>query len=134
MSSTSYAGLKDNPEAYKLQEEMVALFKRVRHHFTHSDFYALTEQHYSREKWTGWQFFSPETQTGVLQFFRNNAAPEETLNVKLRALCPCATYVFENGRTGEKVEISGETLLKDGWTEKLNKRQASLWIYWKKTV
>ena len=121
--------IHDRPEAVRLQKEMVALYKRVCHHFTHDDFYALTPHHCSRERWTAWQFDSPEAGNGILQFFRNNNAPEETLTVTLRGLSPDARYLLENGRTGEKREMTGTAAMTEGFTEKLEKRHASLWIY-----
>lgn len=129
MSIKHYRGVADKPEVVKRQKEMIALYKRVRSHFTHDDFYALTEQHASREKWTAWQFNRPESGEGLLQFFRNNAAPEESLTVKPRGLCPDSKYLFENGRTGEKRELTGEAAMNEGFTEALCKRRASLWIY-----
>jgi len=121
------------PEIIQREREMVALHKRVRHSLR-DDFYALTEAHCDRMKWTAWQFNSPEKGDGMIQFFRNNGAPEESLTVSLKGLCPCATYIFENGRTGERIEMTGEEAMTKGFTESLEKRHASVWTYMAKRV
>jgi hypothetical protein len=120
------------PGAVRRQREMIALYKRVRRHFTHSDFYALTPAHWDRTKWVAWQFYCPEDGEGALQFFRHNGAPEDRLTVRLQALKPEAVYEFEDGRSGEKREMTGREAM-DGFTQFFPKpRMASVWIYHEK--
>ena len=128
MTVTNAAVIGDRPELLERQRKIAALCKRARRHLR-DDFYPLTPQHCDRARWSAWQFYSPERGDGILQFFRNNAAPEASLTVRLRGLRPEAVYRFENGMTGETLELTGASAMDEGFTERLEKREASLWIY-----
>ncbi len=128
MSITNIVTLADKPEVLERQKKIVALYKRIRHHLR-DDFYTLTAQHCDRTQWSAWEFYSPERKDGIVQFFRNNGAPEESFTARLHGLCPRTVYRFENGMTGETVELTGAAAMEEGFTEKLGKREASLWIF-----
>ncbi len=128
MSITNISVIGDMPGVPERQEKFVRLYKRIRHHLR-DDFYTLTPQHCDRTKWSAWQFYSPERGDGILQFFRNNASQERSFTGKLHGLDPEAVYRFENGLTGETLEMKGVEAMETGFTEKLGKREASLWLY-----
>ena len=128
MSTPALCNCGGDPEIIQRFRDMVALFKRVRHHMR-DDFYALTEPHTSSSKWSAWQFHSPEREDGMLQFFRNSTTEQPSLTVHLRGLTEDAVYIFENGRTGETIRVSGRDAMEKGFTETLEKRRASLWTY-----
>jgi alpha-galactosidase len=114
---------------YALAGKMIAIWRRISDLILYGDYYPLTPFHRSAEKWVAWQFDCPETGCGLVQGIRLPASPEETFTIHLKGIHPDAMYFFENPETGETRDISGATLIHDGFTFELPKRSGAIWLY-----
>jgi alpha-galactosidase len=82
--------------------------------FYYGDYYPLTSYTQDRSAWLAWQFDRPELGDGMVQVFRRDASPYESLRVTLRGLDPDAVYTLTNlGVPGSK-DVSGRELLEKG--------------------
>ncbi len=61
--------------------EAVAVFKQIRH-YLHKDFWGLFPLPKDRNAWDGWQFHDPDTQSGLLFFFKLRDSEADTQTVK----------------------------------------------------
>jgi alpha-galactosidase len=114
---------------YALMKRMIAIWRRAADLMLNGDYYPLTPFHRTAEKWVARQFDRPEAGRGFIQGIRLPACPEESLVVHLEAISPDVTYLFENPETGEVRELSGQAVLRDGFTFALARRQAAIWFY-----
>jgi hypothetical protein len=110
-------------------KRMIAIWRRAADLMLSGDYYALTPSHRTAEKWVARQFDCPEAGRGFIQGIRLPACPEESLVVHPEAISPDATYLFENPETGELRELSGQAVLRDGFTFTLARRQGAIWFY-----
>jgi len=114
---------------YPLAVRLFDLWRRASDFFLHGDYYPFTPFNPSPAAWVAWQFDRPETKSGLIQGIRFPKAPDETLTVAMKGLCPDATYCFENPESGETKEIAGSVLARDGFTFALQARSAAIWFY-----
>ena len=64
-----------------------------------------------------------------IQGIRLPDSPRETWTAHLKAIDPAARYVFMNAETGERREIGGEALAREGFTLALPPRNGVIWFY-----
>lgn len=114
---------------YALAGKMIAVWRRAADMLLYGDYYPHTPFHRSVEKWVVWQFDSHERGEGFIQAIRLPLAPEDTITIRPKALCEDALYVFENGETGEAIELTGKTLIRDGFKITCPSRNAAIWFY-----
>ena len=92
----------------------------------YSDYYALTAWSRGESDWRGWEFYSPETQTGFFEFFRPEKAEQQTMRVKLKGLEPDVSYTVRNMDTGEIIKATGRELTETGFELELSARSTAL--------
>ena len=114
---------------YALARRMIDLWRRASGLLLYGDYYPHTPFHRSAREWVAWQFDSPETGCGLVQGIRLPACPEETITIHPKGIRPEATYFFENAETGETRTISGEELIREGFTLALPARSGAIWFY-----
>jgi len=131
MAPMMFASLDIRRDDYDfgLGVKMIGIWRRASDIILHGDYYPLTPFSKSNEKWLVWQFDIPETGKGLIQGIRFANCPDESITVYPKAICSDRTYAFENPETLEIIEISGSTLIQDGFTFKLPKRSAAIWFY-----
>jgi alpha-galactosidase len=114
---------------FALIKTMLAIWRRAADLMLRGDYHPLTPIHRTARKWVARQFDCPEEGVGFIQGIRLPLAPEKKLTVRPRTFRPEATYLFENQESGEKRELSGRALLRDGFTFVLPKREGAIWFY-----
>jgi alpha-galactosidase len=112
-----------------LAHRMVAIWRRAIELVLRGDYYPLTPFSTAADRWVAWQFDVPETGQGLVQGIRLAACPAERLRVTLHGLRPDATYALENQETGERRELSGSSLLSEGFTFEQPRRSGAIWFY-----
>jgi alpha-galactosidase len=78
------------------------------------DYYPLTSYSIENSTWIGWQFNTPEKGEGVVQMFRRDQSPYESIRVKLHDLEPGAVYTLTNIDVAGTTETTGRELLEKG--------------------
>jgi len=114
---------------YDLAGEMIAVWRRAADLLLYGDYYPHTPFHRSDREWVAWQFDCPETGQGLVQGIRFPASPQETLTVFPKGVCAEATYRFEEAETGEIRKVTGQDLVKRGFTLALAARSGAIWFY-----
>ena len=98
----------------------------------YSDYYPITKWSDTATDWRGWEFYDSETGKGVLQLFRPENASESEIVCKLYGLEPEATYRLKDADSGLTVEVSGASLMNDGYKVTLNEVRSSAFVYMEK--
>jgi alpha-galactosidase len=114
---------------YALARKMIAIWRRASILILHGDYYPHTPFHKNAEKWVAWQFDNPEAGCGLLQGIRFPASLDETLTIIPKGFREDVMFTFENPETGEIRDISGEVLIRDGFTFTLPPRSGAIWFY-----
>lgn len=87
------------------------------------DFYPLTTWTRDNLHWIAWQFDRPEEKCGIIQVFRRESSPYESINLKLREINPHATYKFEDiDNPGSHIEMHGSDIIKNGFTVRIQEQ------------
>jgi alpha-galactosidase len=114
---------------FALAAKMIGVWRSVAETMLHGDYYAHTPYHKDATQWVAWQFDQPEAGAGFVQGIRLPASSAETLSVHLKGIDPTATYLFTNLESGERREMAGATLVRDGFMLALPPRQGVIWTY-----
>ena len=114
---------------YESVKRMLGIWRRAAELMLAGDYYPLTPIHRTAEKWVARQFDCPETGRGFIQAIRLPACPEETLLARPQAIRPEAVYLFENPESGQTRELTGDAVLRDGFSFALPKREGAIWFY-----
>ncbi|RPJ48775.1 MAG: hypothetical protein EHM21_07530, partial [Chloroflexi bacterium] len=114
---------------FALAVKMIGIWRRAAETLLNGDYYPLTPFSKSAEKWVAWQFDIPESRQGLVQGIRLAECPGESITVSPKGVFPECMYCFENPETGQRLEISGRDLARDGFTFTLPKRSAAIWLY-----
>lgn len=131
MAAMLFATLDIRRDDYNFEtaRRMIAVWRSAADLLLSGDFYARTLFHRDAGQWVVWQFDRPEAGCGFIQGIRLPASPDETWTAHLKAIDPAARYVFMNAETGERREIAGEPLARDGFTLALPPRSGVIWFY-----
>lgn len=114
---------------YALAKKMIAIWRRASGLILYGDYYPHAPFHRNAKEWVAWQFDCPEKGCGLVQGIRFSESPEATLTIHPKGICPGAMYFFENTETGETRDISGEDLIRAGFTFSLPARSGAIWFY-----
>ena len=93
--------------------------------FYYGDYYPLTPYSLDKNAWIAWQFDCPEQGEGVIQAFRRDDCPEESLRAKLGGLDASARYAVTDLDTGAVIEKAGRELMETGLSISLKERPAA---------
>lgn len=114
---------------FDLMKRMLGILRRAADLMLRGDYHPLTPIHRTPEQWVARQFDLPEEGGGFIQAIRLPACPQESLLVHPRAFRADADYLFENPENGEKRRLSGQAVLRDGFSFTLPRREGALWFY-----
>ncbi len=114
---------------YAQARRLVAIWRRAAGLLLYGDYHPLTPLHRGADRWVVWQFDLAAGGEGLVQGIRHRDCGEETMTVRLQALCPDADYVLDNPETGTVVTFSGRTLREEGFTFTLPRRSGAIWFY-----
>ena len=117
---------------YATAVRMIAIWRKASNLLLYGDYYEHTPYHKRADAWVAWQFDAPETGRGFLQAIRFQEAPEESITIRPAGIDRGAAYVFENDETGERREVMGSLLARDGFVIRLPKRSGAVWFYRRK--
>jgi alpha-galactosidase len=111
------------------------LFRRWRmmSRFYSGDFYPLTAYNRSENDWIAWQFDRRRRQDGVVQAFRRQASPDETMRLKLHGLDPRARYTVRELGGPRLGSSSGRRLMVTGIPVTLRERPGAAVILYRAT-
>lgn len=94
------------------------------------DYYPLTEYSLDSTRWMAWQFYRPESGTGIIQAFCRQEVTDSSFCCHLCGLDPDALYELNDFDQAQPVRIAGQVLLTDGYTVHCpNRPQAVLISY-----
>ena len=113
---------------YALSQRMIAIWRRAAE-LLYGDYYALTPFSRSDDAWVVRQFDDADAGRGSVLGIRLPNAPEERFTAYLSGIDEGAQYRFEDGETGETVELSGADLRREGVTFQLPARSGAIWFY-----
>ncbi|MCL4507354.1 MAG: alpha-galactosidase [Chloroflexi bacterium] len=114
---------------FALAARMIDVWRRASNLLLYGDYYPHTPYHKRADQWVAWQFDHPEAGEGFVQGIRLPASPDATLAIHLKGIQPDAAYLFTNAETGERHEIAGDVLMRDGFTLALPPRNGVIWFY-----
>ena len=96
------------------------------------DFYPLTPNTREEESWLAWQFHDPRTETGMVQAFRRAACAEASVQLRLRALDPEATYVVT--RDDVATTATGRELAEAGLAVEISEQPGAAVVTYRMTT
>ena len=121
----------DTEEKVNFIKKYTEEYLKVRPYFS-EDFYPLTEQNEKLDVWCAMQFNRPRKNDGIIEVFRRENSPYETVCFMLRGLDETADYLFTDADGGE-FTLSGKELSQNGLKITVpEKRRAKIYFY--KTV
>ncbi|NQT84447.1 GH36 C-terminal domain-containing protein, partial [bacterium] len=88
----------------------------------YGDYYPLTPYSQESTAWMAWQFNRPEEGKGVVQAFRRQDSPQDTVRLKLRGLDPEAKYTVGDLDVRKPQELSGRELMEKGLSVTISDR------------
>jgi alpha-galactosidase len=97
------------------------------------DFYPLAGYSTANNVWMAWQFDRPEQGAGVVQAFRREKAPGESIRVKLQGLDPNLVYTLGNLDSAGTAKMTGRELREQGLPVTIKDRPGAALITYKRT-
>lgn len=131
-SSYDWGGeIFSNRNTVKDIRAIIAMYKELRQYYT-TDFYPLSGAGDINGKniWIAWQFNDPTDNSGIVQAFRRDEAPEETYTVQLRGIDPKANYELYDFDTASAEVVPG-AVLTNGYTITLPQPRSSKLLRYK---
>lgn len=98
----------------------------------YGDYYPLTKYSLADNDWIAWQFNRSETGTGMIQAFRREKCPQESIHLKLHGLDPNAVYVLTDLDKPGATELTGRELADPGLPIAIKNQRDSVIIKYKK--
>ena len=83
--------------------------------YFYADYYQLTEWTKTLDRWNGWEFFDPETNTGIAYMFRHNTTTSSSTVVHLKGLDENTTYRIYDLDGLVNMTATGKSLMETGF-------------------
>ena len=96
------------------------------------DYYPLTPYNLQKDLWIAWQFDCPEKGEGVVQAFRREESPYESIRLRLYGLDANARYLLSDFDAAGTTEMSGAELLHGGLPIGIKERPGAAIVTYKK--
>lgn len=100
--------------------------------FYYGDFYPLTPYTQDNRQWIAWQFHDPLEQAGVVQAFRRDQCPTDTLRLRLHDLDGTGTYRFTAFEGEAPSEASGKDLVAEGLPASTRERPGAVVLLYRR--
>jgi alpha-galactosidase len=110
---------------YGLVRKLMAQWRQISRCYL-GDYYPLTPYDKTADAWAAWQFDLPDQGRGMIQAFRRQNCPHESLTVKLRGLDPEARYEVKNLDEEKSRRATGRELMETGLTVTAKEKPAAL--------
>lgn len=117
--------IKGSPEEKLVGE----IWKRASKIMVACDYYPLSETSKKQDQFCVNQYYRPEEGKGYIQAVRHAQCPQNMFCARLRDIEDEKTYLFDDMRTGQTIQISGKQLNEAGFQIILQKRDAAVWFY-----
>ncbi len=98
------------------------------------DYYPLMPYNLQKDRWIAWQFDCPEKGEGMVQAFRREESPYESVRLKLHGLDPNAVYTLTNFDAAGTTEMTGSELLHGGLPIAIKEQPGAAVITYKKNA
>ena len=125
---TSTVEYFDSDELFALGKKMNKIWRRAAEMELRGDYYPLSECNADPHDDYAMQFDDPENADGFIEIIRNTHSDSEVITV-----FPFAEkgylYEFSEAESEETFTLSGDELLNNGFSAKLQKRSAKIWFY-----
>ncbi len=102
-----------SPQQIKHIKKYLNEYLSVRKYF-YGDYYPLTDSVESEYSWNAYQFNCPENNEGMVQAFRHEKSPFDSVHFKLNGLSPDKTYRVTDLDDGSYYDIYGDELMDKG--------------------
>jgi len=96
------------------------------------DFYPFTDYSLDQTVWAAWQFDRPDLGQGMVQAFRRNESPDESLRVRLYGLEPDTVYNLSGMDDPGSAAMTGRELMENGLLIQTKDQPGSILIIYKK--
>lgn len=106
---------------YAALRRLVGQWRQISRYY-YGDYYPLTPYSLDKKAWIAWQFDCPEQGEGMIQAFRRDQCPDESLVAKLGGLDVSARYAVTSLETGVVTEQTGRELMETGLSVSLKDR------------
>lgn len=112
------------------EEKLVGkIWKRAADIMVQCDFYPLSPISKAPEEFVVNQYYRPEEGRGYIQAVRQVKCTKECFCAELRDIDNEKIYVFDEMKTGQRIQMSGKQLNESGFPIYLGKREAVIWFY-----
>jgi len=116
---------------YPLLRRLVHQWREIAVHYL-GDYYPLTPYSLENTVWIAWQFDDPEKGEGMVQAFRRQKSPGESIRVKLHDLDANAVYTVTNFDATGTTEMTGRELADKGLAVTIKDQPGAAIITYKK--
>lgn len=99
-----------------------------------ADFYPLTPYNLGKNQWIAWQYDDPERGEGLVQAFRRDVCPEDTVTLLLHGLEPETRYVVSNLDENVSREVLGADLMTTGVAIKIPAAPGAALVHYKRSA
>jgi alpha-galactosidase len=117
---------------YRALRRLVGQWRTISQYY-YGDYYPLTPYSLDKNAWIAWQFDCPERGEGMIQAFRRDDCPDESIRLKLHGLEASAAYAVTNLDTGAVTLATGRKLLEGGLAISLQDRPAAAVLTYRRT-
>lgn len=96
------------------------------------DYYPLTPYNLDPAQWIAWQFDRPDLGEGMVQAFRREDSPTESVSYKLFGLDPAAQYEVTDADTNQVTRATGRELAETGLPVRIARQRAAALLRYRK--
>lgn len=112
------------------EEQLVGrIWRRAADIMIQCDYYPLSETSKKPDQFCVNQYYRPEEGKGYIQAVRHTQCPQESFCARLRDIDNEMTYIFDDMKTGQVIQVPGKVLNEEGFHIHLKKRGAAIWFY-----
>ena len=115
---------------YDLLRHLIHQWRQISHYYM-GDYYPLTPYSLDKDVWIGWQFHKPDSDEGMIQVFRRDENPSESMTFQLNGLTSNKNYILTNLDTNGTETVSGKDLLTTGLKITLKRKPSSALIVYR---
>jgi alpha-galactosidase len=123
--------LRNRELDYDLIRRLTKEWREVADYYL-GDYYPLTSYSLEIDVWMAWQFDRPQRGEGMVQAFRRQACPTETIRFRLRQLDVDATCLLKDMDGGPTRQISGRDLMERGLRVELAETRSAALVTYRK--
>ena len=128
LSLLNLPSVLDKDANWELISQAYAEHDRIAPYF-YANYYQLFKWLEKADRWNGWEFFDPETGSGVAYAFCHEATKRTTATVKLKGLDGAASYHLTDADGILDVTATGAELMETGVTVTVPEKPYAVMIY-----